>query len=151
VRAFLQRWLVTTFGVLIASQLVSGINYGGFPALITASLLLGVFNAVLRPVILILSLPLLLLTFGLLIPIVNGLLLLLVGYFVKGFDVAGFWAAFWGGIVIGIVSWVANGMIGKPEQRAAAAAASAGAGGGSSPSRSSAPRPPEGKGPIIDV
>lgn len=126
----------------MASQLVHGIDYSGWAGLITASLLLGVLNAVLRPVILILSFPLLILTFGLFIPIVNALLLQVVGSVVKGFHVAGFWAAFWGGIVVSLVSLFANAVIGKPEKRGAAAAP---------PPRSSPPPPPPGQGPIIDV
>ena len=93
----------------------------------------------LRPVILILSLPLLILTFGLFIPIVNALLLQVVGSIVKGFHVAGFWAAFWGGIVISLVSLFANAVIGKSEKRAEA----------TPPPRSQPP--PPGRGPIIDV
>jgi putative membrane protein len=140
VRAFLQRWLVTAAGVMLASAIVRGIDYGSFGSLLAASLLLGIFNAVLRPIMLILSLPLLLMTLGLFTFVVNAVLLLLVGSIVKSFYVAGFWAALWGGIVISIVSFIANGLIGKPVKRPAA-----------SESPASERKPPPGKGPIIDV
>lgn len=140
VRAFIQRWLVTAAGVMVASQLVSGISYGNFAGLLTASLLLGIFNAFLRPIMLILSLPLLIMTLGLFTFVVNALLLLLVGNIVKSFYVAGFWSAFWGGVVISIVSFVANGLIGKPVKRPEASESSP-------PNR----KPPPGSGPIIDV
>jgi len=140
VRAFLQRWLVTAAGVLVASQIVPGISAQSFPGLLAASLLLGVFNAFLRPIMLILSLPLLIVTLGLFTFVVNAVLLLLVGSLVKSFYVAGFWSAFWGGVVISIVSFVANGVIGKPAKRPAASEPSP-------PDR----KPPPGQGPIIDV
>jgi putative membrane protein len=140
VRSFFQRWLVTTAGVLVASQIVPGISAQSFGGLLVASLLLGIFNAFLRPIMLILSLPLLIVTLGLFTFVVNALLLLMVGNLVKAFYVAGFWSAFWGGVVISIVSFVANGLIGKPEKRPAASEAPP-------PQR----KPPAGKGPIIDI
>lgn len=135
----MQRWLVTALGVLAASHLVSGISYNTVGALVTASLLLGIFNAFLRPIMLILSLPLLIVTLGLFTFVVNALLLLLVGNLVKNFHVAGFWAAFWGGIIISVTSFISNGLIGKPDASPPAS--------GQPPSSA----PPPGKGPIIDV
>jgi putative membrane protein len=139
-RSFFQRWAVTTAGVLIASQLVGGISYDNFAGLLTASLLLGIFNAFLRPVMLILSLPLLIVTLGLFTFVINAVLLLMVGNIVKSFHVAGFGSAFFGGVVISIVSFIANGLIGKPEKRPEA----------SEPPRHDR-RPPPGSGPVIDV
>ena len=138
---FLQRWLVTTIGVLIASELVSGIHYKTYGGLLVASLLLGILNAFLRPVMLILSLPLLIATLGLFTFVINALLLRLVGGMVDSFDVEGFWPALFGGIIISIVSFVANGLIGKKEKRPAA----------SEPPRRPPPPPSTGSGPIIDV
>jgi putative membrane protein len=142
VKWFLQRWAVTTIGVLVASQLVPGIHYRGFEGLLVASLLLGVFNAVLRPVMMILSLPLLILTLGLFTFVINALLLRLVGALVQSFDVNGFWPALFGGIIISIVSFIANGLIGKKEKRPDASAP---------PPPSRRPPPPPGTGPVIDV
>lgn len=142
VKPFLQRWLVTTIGVLVASQIVPGIHAGRFESLIVASLLLGVFNAVLRPIMMLLSLPLMLLTLGLFTFVINALLLMLVGKLVGQFDVAGFWSAFWGGLVISIVSMIANLMIGKPQNPGNPP---------NPPQTPNRPRPPSGSGPIIDV
>jgi putative membrane protein len=145
VKSFLQRWFVTAVGVLIASQIVPGIHAETFMALLAASLLLGIFNAFLRPIMLILSIPLLLVTLGLFTLVINAMLLLFVGYLVGPFHVSGFWAAFFGGLVISAVSFVANGMIGKPEKRPAASDV---------PSPSQAPkarRAPPPSGPVIDV
>jgi putative membrane protein len=105
-RHFVFRWAITMVAVMVASSIISGIRYDSVAALIGASLLLGILNAFLRPVLLILSAPLILLTLGLFIFVVNGLMLLLVPSIVGGFHVDGFWSAFWGAIVISIVSWL---------------------------------------------
>jgi len=105
-RHFVFRWAVTTIAVMVASSLIRGIRYDTVAALIGASLLLGILNAFVRPFLLILSAPLILLTLGFFILILNGLLLLVVPHVVVGFHVDSFWSAFWGAIVISIVSWV---------------------------------------------
>ena len=103
---FVLRWFVTTFAVFVASPIV-GINYGDrIGCLLAASLLLGIVNAFIRPVLLLLSLPLILVTLGVFILIINALLLKLVGEIVPCFQVPGFWRAFWGAIIISIVSWL---------------------------------------------
>jgi putative membrane protein len=104
-RHFLFRWLITTIAVMVAAQLLRGIRYDSPTALILAALLLGILNAFLRPVLLILSAPLILLTLGFFILVVNGLMLLLVQNLIPGFHVDHFGSAFWGAIIISIVSW----------------------------------------------
>ena len=105
-RHFVFRWATTTVAVMVASSIIHGIRYDSVAALIGAALLLGILNAFIRPVLLILSAPLILLTLGFFILIVNGLMLLLVPGIVTGFHVDSFWSAFWGAIVISIVSWI---------------------------------------------
>jgi len=105
-KQFVLRWAVTTIAVMVASSVIRGIHYDTVAALIGASLLLGILNAFVRPFLLILSAPLILLTLGLFIFVLNGLLLLLVHTVVIGFHVDGFWSAFWGAIVISVVSWI---------------------------------------------
>jgi putative membrane protein len=104
-RHFIFRWVVTTIGVLIAASIIPGIRYDTAGALILAALLLGILNAFVRPILLILSAPLILLTLGFFILVVNGLMLLWVPSLVSGFHVDSFRSAFWGAIVIGIISW----------------------------------------------
>ena len=104
--AFLIRWMVTTIAVFVAVKLPLGIRCESAGALLGASLLLGVINAFVRPVLLLLSLPFIIVTMGLFIFVVNALLLLLVSWLVPSFVVGGFWSAFFGAIVIGIVSWI---------------------------------------------
>jgi putative membrane protein len=105
-RHFVFRWAATTIAVMVASSIIHGIRYDTVAALIGASLLLGILNAFVRPFLLILSAPLILLTLGFFILILNGLLLLVVPSVIGGFHVDSFWSAFWGAIVISIVSWI---------------------------------------------
>jgi putative membrane protein len=106
-RHFLFRWIITTLAVMVAAWLLQpGIRYDSPGSLIGAALLLGILNAFVRPVLLILSAPLILLTLGFFILVINALMLLLVPAIVPGFHVDHFGSAFWGAIVIGIVSWL---------------------------------------------
>jgi putative membrane protein len=107
-RHFLFRWVITTIAVAMATLVVHGIHYDSTGALILAALLLGILNAFVRPILLILSVPLILLTMGLFIIVVNALMLRFVSGLVPGFHVESFGSAFWGAVVIGIVSWLLN-------------------------------------------
>ncbi|MEP6808682.1 MAG: phage holin family protein [Chthoniobacterales bacterium] len=104
-RHFVFRWIVTTVAIMIAARLVPGISVDGTGAFIGAALLLGILNAFIRPILLLLSAPLILLTLGLFILVINALLLWWVPAFVPGFRVAGFASAFWGALIVGLVSW----------------------------------------------
>jgi len=104
-RHFVFRWIATTIAVMVAAAFIHGIRYDSTGSLIGAALLLGILNAFVRPVLLILSAPLILVTLGFFILIVNGLMLLLVPSVMHGFHVDSFGSAFWGAIIIGLVSW----------------------------------------------
>lgn len=105
-RHFIFRWLVTTVGVMVAAVFIPGIRYDGTGSLIGAALLLGLLNAFVRPVLLILGAPLILLTLGIFILLVNGLMLYWVPSVVSGFHVESYGSAFWGAIVVGLISWL---------------------------------------------
>ena len=111
---FLKRWAITTVGVLVATYVVPGIAYDHdhWQGLLIATLLLGLLNAFLRPLLLLLSLPLLVLTLGLFTLVINAALLYGVGQLVKTFYVASFGAAFWGGLVISLISLPLNFLTG---------------------------------------
>lgn len=113
----MQRWVINTLAVLVAANVVNGIHYDTLTGLVVASLLLGVLNSLLRPVMLLLSLPLLLATLGLFMLIINAALFYLVGVLVKSFHVAGFGAAFWGALVISVVSLVVNRLLGTQDRQ----------------------------------
>src|SRR5437763_14638784 len=107
---FVFRWAVTTIAVMVASSIIRGIRYDTVAALCGASLLLGILNAFVRPFLLILSAPLILVTLGFFILVLNGRLLLVVPSVVTGFHVDTFGSAFWGAIVISIVSWILSAL-----------------------------------------
>lgn len=104
--AFLIRWLVTTVAVFAAEKIIPGIHCNSAGALLGASLLLGIVNAFVRPVLLLLSIPFIIVTMGFFILVVNALMLMLVAQIVPSFSVDGFWNAFFGSIVISLVSWI---------------------------------------------
>ena len=104
--AFLIRWLVTTVAVFAAEKIIPGIHCNSAGALLGASLLLGIVNAFVRPILLLLSIPFIIVTMGFFILVVNALMLMLVAQIVPSFSVDGFWNAFFGSIVISLVSWI---------------------------------------------
>lgn len=105
-RHFVFRWAITTVAVMITPAFISGIRYDTTGALFGAALLLGVLNAFVRPVLLILTVPLILVTLGFFILIINALMLYWVPSMVIGFHVDHFGSAFWGAILISIISWL---------------------------------------------
>jgi putative membrane protein len=110
---FLARWFVTSIALFAAVQLVPGITYeGGWITLAGMALLFGLVNAIVRPILTILSCPLIVLTMGVFILVINGGMLLLAsrlaGLFGVNFYVDGFGAAFWGALVVSVVSFVLN-------------------------------------------
>ena len=105
-RHFVFRWFVTAFAVFVAAPIV-GLDYGGsLGCLMGASLLLGIINAFVRPILLLLSFPLILVTLGLFILIINALMLKFVSEIVPCLKVPGFWSALFGAILISLVSWL---------------------------------------------
>lgn len=109
---FLLRLLVVAFGLWLAAELVSGIEVHGLWTLLGAALLLGVVNAVVRPLLVILTLPITLLTLGLFLLVVNAAMLGLVAWMFDNFTIAGFWPAVLGSIVVSLVGWFASYFIG---------------------------------------
>jgi putative membrane protein len=111
-RGFLIRVLIVAAGLWVASKLVPGVEITDGWSLLWAALLLGIVNAIVRPVIIILTLPLTILTLGLFLLIINAGMLSLVAWMLDGMTVAGFWPAFFGAIVVSITAWLASSFIG---------------------------------------
>jgi len=111
-RGFLIRGLVTALGLWVASALLPGVHSTGFLAILGAGLLLGLVNAIIRPLIIILTLPVTILTLGFFILVINAAMVGLVAKMLNGFSVDGFGWAIITAIVVSIVSWCANGFIG---------------------------------------
>ena len=104
---FVARWLINMVAILLIAYLLPRLVWvDSLGAALIAALLLGMVNAVLRPVLIILTLPLTLLTLGLFLLFINGFMLWLVAALVSGFHVNGFWGAVFGSILISIVSWL---------------------------------------------
>jgi putative membrane protein len=105
------RWLIITVAILLASQFVPGINVDTLSTAIIAACVLGLINVFIRPIVVLLTLPLSILTLGLFYFFINAFLLKLVAYFVSGFEVRSFFAAFFGSLIISVVTWLANSFI----------------------------------------
>jgi putative membrane protein len=116
IHAVLVRLLISGIAVFLAVATVPGIEADSFTAGVAAVLVLTVLNLLLRPVLMILTLPLIVLSLGLFLVILNALLLELTAYAVKGFTVAGFWPAAGGAIVISVVTSVLNLLTGDTRQ-----------------------------------
>jgi|SRR5271165_3191500 len=99
-------FLINAASLWLITYINKGIHYDTVTALLIAAVVLGVVNAIIRPIALLLSLPFIVLTLGIFALVVNGLCLWLVGAVVPGFHVDGFWAAFWGAVELGIISWI---------------------------------------------
>lgn len=107
-RNFVIRAAVAAAGVWLASEIVPGIDAASGGAIVLAAILLGLINATLRPVAVLLSLPLTLLTFGLFLVVVNAAMLGLVALLLPGLSISGFWPAIGGALVVSLVSWALN-------------------------------------------
>ncbi|EKD43053.1 MAG: hypothetical protein ACD_72C00478G0001 [uncultured bacterium] len=108
--SLLLRWLISALSLILVTYVVPGIKVQSFYTALIAALVLGLVNSLIRPVLIILTLPVNVLTLGLFTLVINALLFWLAATIVKGFGVDGFWPAFWGAIVMSIVSWVLNGI-----------------------------------------
>lgn len=108
---FMIQWGITSISLWVASHIFGGIKFSSTSALVVSALLLGFANAVLRPLLLILTFPLTLLTLGLFVLVINALMLQLVSSLVKGFTVSGFWTAFWASIFISVMSLGLGAMV----------------------------------------
>lgn len=107
----LLRWLLNALALLLVAVLVPGVTVDGFYAALIVALVLGIVNALVRPILIFLTLPINVLTLGLFTFVINALLFWFVSTVVKGFHVSGFAAAFWGALVLWAVSWITNVML----------------------------------------
>jgi len=117
-KEFLQRWLIGTVACLVATYVVPGINYQHWPDLLVATFILGILNTFVRPLLLLLSLPFLIFTLGLFTLVINALLLYFVGSLLRPrFMVDSFSAAFWGALVITLITLLLNSLTGTGATR----------------------------------
>lgn len=102
--SFLLHWAITALSLWVASRIFQGIRFTSTSSLVLSALLLGFANAMVKPVLIFLTFPLTLVTFGLFLLVINALMILLVAAMVKGFSVSGFWTAFFASIFIALLS-----------------------------------------------
>jgi putative membrane protein len=108
---FLIRVLLNGIAILVAAYLIPGLELSGPAPALIAGVVFGLVNAVIRPILILLTLPLTLLTLGLFIFVVNAICLALTAAVVPGFEIAGFWSALFGAVVVSLVSWALNGAL----------------------------------------
>jgi putative membrane protein len=104
-------WLINTVSLIAVAYLMPSISVSSFTTALIAALVLGLVNTVIRPILVILTLPATILTLGLFIFVINGLLFWLVGSFIEGFRVSGFWAGVLGAIVYSLISWLLSALV----------------------------------------
>lgn len=113
---YLIRWIINALILMLLPYFVKGVSISNFYIALIAALVLAFVNAIIRPIILILTLPINILTLGLFTLVINGLMFYFVASFVKGFDIAGFWPAFWAALVYSIFSLIINFFVSNDER-----------------------------------
>ena len=108
---FVIRVLVNAAAILLAAHVVPGIAVRSFTAALIAGLVLGLINAIVRPILVVLTLPFTLVTLGLFLLVLNAFCLWLTAVVVDGFTVLGFWAAFLGALIVSVVSWILTAFV----------------------------------------
>jgi putative membrane protein len=111
--AFVLRVAIVALGLWIATKIFAGLQFNSGASLLGAALLLGIVNAIVRPIAVILTLPLTLLTLGLFLLVINAAMLGLVALMLGGFQISGFWTALGASLVVSVTSWLASGLIGN--------------------------------------
>jgi len=106
------RWLILTFSIIATSYLIEGIQVSGFLSAFFAAAILGILNAFFRPILLLLTLPVNILSLGLFTFVINAIVLMMVSGVISGFEVYGFWSAVFGSLLISLVSWLLTSFIG---------------------------------------
>jgi putative membrane protein len=110
-KGFLLRVVIVAAGLWVASKIVPGVEINDGWTLLLAALILGIVNAIVRPIVIILTLPLTILTLGLFLLIINAAMLSLVAWMLDGMTVSGFWSAFFGALVVTVTGWIASSFI----------------------------------------
>ena len=108
----LMRWLILTVAIIVTSYMLDGIKITGFFSAIFSAAFLGILNAFFRPILLVLTLPINILSLGLFTFVINALLLLMASGVIPGFTISGFWTALFGSLLISLVSFILNTFIG---------------------------------------
>jgi putative membrane protein len=110
---FLQHWGITAISLWVASHIFKGLKFDSGASLVISALLLGLANAVVKPLLIVLTFPLTLLTFGLFLLVINALVILLVARLVKGFRISSFWTAVFASLFVSVLSIAMGALLGQ--------------------------------------
>jgi putative membrane protein len=110
---FILRCAIVALGLWLATKVLPGLQFDTPTTLLIAALLLGVVNAIIRPIAIVLTLPLTLVTLGLFLIVINAAMLGLVALLLSGFVISGFWTAVGASLIVSVTSWIASGLIGN--------------------------------------
>jgi putative membrane protein len=110
-KGILIRWVISAVSLFLTAALLPGIEVGGILSAFVGAAFLGIFNALLRPFLLILTLPINVLTLGFFTLVINGFMLYLVSSVIKGVEILGFGWAILGALLLGLISWGLNGLV----------------------------------------
>jgi putative membrane protein len=105
---FFSQWIATVIALWASTYLFSGLKFDSFSALVVSALVLGLANSIIKPILVLFTLPLTVFSFGLFLLVINGLVLMLVSSLVQGFTLQGFWTAVFASVFISIVTLVIN-------------------------------------------
>ncbi|MFC1678410.1 phage holin family protein [Patescibacteria group bacterium] len=106
------RWLLSTITIMLAAYLITGVGVSGFWTALWLALFLGLLNAVIKPILIVITLPINIITLGLFTFVINALIILIASSVIKGFEVDGFWVAMLFSIVVSVISWALNSILG---------------------------------------
>jgi len=112
---FILKWIGYALAVMFIAWLIPGITVSGIWSALLVAVVLGLINTLIKPILMFISLPLNFLTFGLFTLLINGALMLLAGAITPGFQINGFWSAFWGALVLSLIATIINMITKKPE------------------------------------
>ena len=118
IKNYVIRWLINAVGLLIVSKIMGSIEVDGLLTAVVAAAVIGIINTFLRPLLIILTLPINILTLGLFTLVINGLIFYFVGSIVEGFQVTGYLAAFLGALILSVINVLASFMIGMGKGKA---------------------------------
>ena len=110
---FILRAVIAALGLWLATEWVDGFTIDSPATLLLAGALLGIVNAIVRPIAIVLTFPITLVTLGLFLLVLNAGMMALVAWMLPGFHIAGFGAAFWGALIVGLIGWVGSWFIGS--------------------------------------
>lgn len=111
------QWLLNTLSLVLVAYFIPGISFSSYYSALIAALFLGMVNTIIKPILMILTLPINILTLGFFTLVINAFLFWLVASFIKGFEISSFSSAFWAALVYSILTWIINSIVTHPHNK----------------------------------